>query len=403
MSFVSRLRPKALSSRELQEFTLGVSGGSTSSGISVTSDNATKSAIVFACVNILSRAFSQLPCHLMQQNGKDKEKATEHPLYFLLHDQPNEWMTAPEFWGMALVHLLLRGNFFALKNTHKGRVNELIPLAPNVVQEVKQTDFYKLIYKCRFPDGSIKEVQGSDILHLRGLSTNGYMGMNPIEQVRESIGFSLAAQEFGASYFGNGIHPGVIVEHPSTLKDPKTFTDIFMETYSGLGKAHRVMLLQEGMKAQKISINPQDAQFLETRRYQKKEIVDIFFSLPLSMLMTDDTNPTFASAEQFGLSFVIYSLMPWAVNIEKALARDLLTPDERKTHYVKFKMDGLLRGDMATRFAAYATAIDKEIMNPNEVRELEDLNPYPGGERYATRTSSIKQDNPSPDKDGATP
>jgi len=152
MSFVSRLRPKALSSRELQEFILGVSGGSTSSGISVTSDNATKSAIVFACVNILSRAFSQLPCHLMQQNGKDKEKATEHPLYFLLHDQPNEWMTAPEFWSMALVHLLLRGNFFALKNTHKGQVNELIPLAPNVVQEVKQTDFYKLIYKCRFPD-----------------------------------------------------------------------------------------------------------------------------------------------------------------------------------------------------------------------------------------------------------
>ena len=153
-----------------------------------------------------------------------------------------------------------------------------------------------------------------------------------------------------------------------------------------------MMLLEEGMKAQKITVDPKDAQFLELRKYQRSEIVDIFFGMPLSVLNGTDSTPTYASAEQFSIGFVIYAIMPWLVNIEKAILRDLILPSERGEYYAKFQAAGLQRGDIKTRFEAYQTAINAEIMSPNECRELEELNPYEGGDEFRTRTSTVKQD-----------
>lgn len=390
----SRIQPKALS-KTLETLLLEYFGSSTTtSGVSVNCDTAMQQATVYSCVNILSRSIGQLPCHLYKQSGKNKDKALDHYLYPILHDMPNEWMTAPEFWGMAVNHISLRGNFFALKNrgiSLTGRVRELIPLAPGVVQEVTQNADYSLTYRCQYPDESLHDIPGSQIMHLRGMVSDGFMGMTPIDYIKESIGLGVATQQFGARHFGSGTHPSMIIEHPNRLKDPKAMRDALTEVYSGLGKSHRLMLLEDGMKATSVSINPEDSQFLETRQFQKSEIVDIFFGMPLTLMGSSDSTPTFASAEQFSITFIIYALMPLIVNIEKGIYRDLLTPEERKSYYAKFRVEGLQRGSFADQMAAFATAIDKEIFNPNEVRELLDYNPYDGGNEYRTRTSTTKE------------
>jgi len=381
-----------MSPDELERTVLSVfGGGATNAGVSVTSESAMRQATVYSCVNVLSRSIGQLPCHLMRQVGNVKEKAEDHPLYELLHDQPNDWQTAPEYWGMAMNHLALRGNFYALKNRYvSGAVRELIPLAPGIVQDVKQDKAMRLKYHCKFPDGTLQIIPGSEIMHLRGPVSNGYLGLNPVAYIRESIGLAQATEEFGARYFGNGTHPGMIVEHPGVLKEPKKLRDALYDTYSGLGKTHRLMLLEEGMKAHPVSINPEDSQFLETRKYQKSEIVDIFFGMPLTIMNSGENTPTYASAEQFSIGFIVYALMPWIVSIEKAIRRDLLKVDERRTLYAKFRVEGLQRGSFKDQMEGFAKAIDKEILSPNECRELLDMNPYDGGDEYRTRTSTVR-------------
>lgn len=398
MGIVARMpRPKAMNPHELQKMILSAfGGGSTASGVSVSSDTAMRQATVYSCVNVLSRAIGTLPCHLMKIDGRNRIKATDDDLYYLLHDQPNEWMTAPEFWGMAMNHLSLRGNFFALKNrglSLTGPVRELIPLAPGVVHEVKQDEKYRLTYVLKYPDGTLKNVPQSEIMHIRGMTVNGFMGVNPIQYIRESIALGLVSEEFGARYFGSGTHPGMIVEHPKKLS-PEGHSNLqaaLTETYSGLGKSHRLMLLQEGMKYQKVAIDPKDSQFIELRKYQKAEIVDIFFGMPLTVISSEDKTPTYASAEQFSIGFIVYALMPWIVAIEKAISRDLIPRDKRETLYAKFVAQGLQRGSFKEQMDAFAVAIDKCILSPNECRDLLDMNPYfPDGDEYRTRTSTVK-------------
>lgn len=404
MGIVSRMiQPRAMASAGIDGAIRSFFGGahSTASGVSVSHDTAMRQATVYSCINVLSRTIGQLPCHLMQQDGKIRKKALDHPLYPILHDMPNEWMTAPEFWGMAINHLTLRGNFYALKNRPRGlsgNIRELIPLAPGAVQDVKQDKNFKLTYRCQFPDGGIYDIPGSEIMHVRGMTIDGYRGVSPIAYIRECIGLAQATEEFGARYFGSGTHPGMIVEHPGTLKDPAKLRDALGATYSGLGKTHRLMLLEEGMKAHPIAINPEDSQFLETRKFQKSEIVDIFFGMPLTVMNPGESTPTYASAEQFSIGFIVYALMPWIVSTEKAIYRDLLQSDERSTYYAKFRAEGLQRGSFRDQMEGFAKAIDKEIMSPNECRELLDLNPYEGGDEYRTRTSTVKQGSNEPQK-----
>jgi HK97 family phage portal protein len=313
----------------------------------------------------------------------------------LIHTRPNDWMTPSELKSMIMNHLALRGNFYAYtpKSGPSGRVREILPFAPNMMEEVTQNKDWSLNYRIKFPDGDTRNLPARNILHIKGMVSNGYLGVNPIQQIRESIGLGLAAEEFGARYFGSGTHPSMIVEHPGKIGDvaAKNLRDSLSEEHSGLGKSHRLMLLEEGMKAQKVSIDPKDAQFLELRQYQRSEIVDIFFATPLSLMQKSDGNATYASAEQFSIGFVVYSLVPWLVSIEEAFNRDILTAED-KPRYYKFVTQGLLRGSFKDQMAGFATAIDKEIFNPNECRELLEYNPYDGGDEYRTRTSTVRQE-----------
>jgi len=395
MGFLSRLpRPKAISTEMERLLREVMGGGTTSAGVTVNSESAMRQATVFSCINILSRVVGMLPCHMMERIGKNKELAERFYLYPILHDMPNEWMTSPEYYGMVMNNVLSGGNFFALKNRGlrklTGPVRELIPLAPGRVKEVIQNVDYSLTYKVSYPDGTTTDIPGSEIQHIRGMVRNGYMGVDPVTYIRESIGLGLATEKFGASHFGKGTHPSMIVTHPGNLKDPKSMRQALSDVYAGLDNSHRIMLLEDGMTATSVSISPENSQFLETRKYQKSEIVDIFFAMPLTVMTTGDNTPTFASAEQFSIGFVVYACLPWLVTIEKSIYRDLLTPDERKKYYAKFQVNGIMRGNAKDRAEFYRDLVNCEVICPNEARVWEDLNPYPGGEVFRSRTSTVK-------------
>ncbi|HSW62184.1 MAG TPA: phage portal protein [Dissulfurispiraceae bacterium] len=401
MGFLNQIRPRASGEYTLRTIDLlRQFGGGTSTGVAVNTNSAMRAMAVHSCVSIKANAIGQLPCHLMRTEGEKKNQARDHYLYRLLHDQPNAWMTAPEFWGMASACLDLRGNFYALKSGLPGRpTTELIPLSVGAVQSVVQTPDYGLFYQVIRPGaGTITDtIPGDRIMHLRGLTLDGIIGLNPIEYARESIGLALATEKHGAKLFSQGTMIGGVLTMPpgQFFKDrakAKEFLNDFNENYSTVTNAHKAALLENGVTWTKMGMTSVDSQFLEARNFQKKEIVDLFFGLPLSMLQSGDKVATYASAEQFALQFVTYTLMPRLVNIERAISRDLLTEEEKKTLFAKFSAQALLRGDSAARATFYREMVNTEIMNPNECRGLEDLNPYDGGDTYKTRTSTVKQD-----------
>jgi len=367
--------------------------GASNSGIAVSSDSAMRQITVHACVKVLSQSVAQLPCRLMEDVNGVKNKAVDHPLYHILHDMPNGWQSAPEFWGMVVAHMSLRGEFIAYKVQMPGRpLQALFPISPDRLVSVDQNKNYTLNYKISSADGTqTKDYPQSSIFHVRGMTMNGIRGVNPIEYARESIGMSLASEKFLSGWYGKGMHPGAILKHPLTLNAPAhaNLKKTFKEKYAGLGTEHEFMILDEAMDITFPPIRLVDAQFLELNRMTDAQIAGIF-RVPLILLQSDHLTTTFASAEQIVLAFSTHALTPILVNIEKAVYRDLLTDAEKERYYAKFSMAGLLRGDMATRFKAYQTAINAEFMNPNEVRDLEELNAYEGGEAFRTRTSTIK-------------
>lgn len=364
----------------------------TSSGVGVGTDSAMRLITVQNCIRVRAFAIGQLPCHIMEKQGDKKTQASDFYLYEKLHDQPNSWMSAFDFWAMAEAHVCLRGNFYAYKLGVEGRpIQALIPLKPDTVTKIEQNDDFSLDYHVKFKDGTIKPVPGNKFLHLRGLTIDGITGVNPIEYAREAIGLGLASNEFLGHYFSKGMHPSAVMKHPLSLNS-QAYANAkknFKEKYEGLGKSHEFMLIDEGMDITFPQIKLVDAQYLEQMKMNEAQICGLF-RVPLQLIQSDSKTPTFASAEEFSRSFVVYGITPDVVNYEKCIRRDLLTPQERKKYYAKFNVAGLLRGDFKTRMEGYQIGINTEILSPNEVRELEDLNPYPGGEIYKTRTSTTK-------------
>ena len=223
MGILSGIKPQAIS-KTLERLILDVyGGGTTASGVAVNSDTAMRLITVQTCVRVKSDTIKQIPLHIMERDGDLKTKAKDFYLYEKLHDQPNDWMTAPEFWGMAEAHLELRGNFYAYKSGLPGRkIQQLIPIPQEMMRKVTQNEDYSLDYEIRFPNGEIKHLNNKQIMHIRGLTLNGYMGVNPIEYARETLGLGLAGEKFLARFFGNGLHPGIVMEHPLTLSGKRT-------------------------------------------------------------------------------------------------------------------------------------------------------------------------------------
>jgi HK97 family phage portal protein len=403
------LRPQAINTEMERMLREHFGGGSTSSGVAVNSDSAMRLATVYACVKVLYQSVAQMPCHLMERVGEGTNattrKAIDHPLYRVIHDQPNSWMGADELWGMSVAHESLRGDFLAFKTMVRGEVRELLPIDPSRVSEIKQNSDWSLTYKISTaenwdgktvgPGREYRDYSQNEIFHVRGMSLNGYSGLNPIAYNRESIGVGMASEKFKAGYFGKGMHPGAILTHPLRLNpaDHANFLQAYKIKYAGLNNSQDVMLVDDGMKIDFPPIKLVDQQFLENEKFTQSQVASLF-RVPLMLLQAVDNPITFASAEQIMIAFVTQALAPIVVNREKAIYRNLLTEKDRGRYYAKFEMRSLLRGAFKEQMEGFRIAIDKCIMNPNEVRGLLEMNPYyPDGDKYETRTSTTKDAN----------
>jgi HK97 family phage portal protein len=361
-----------------------------SSGKQVTEKNAMQSAAVYACVRVIAETVASLPLHLYRHVEEGKRRDTLHPLYFLLHDSPNPEMTSFIFRETLMTHLLLWGNAYAqiVRNGH-GEIIGLYPLMPDKMQ-VSRAETDELIYLYQ---SGMKNIafRREEILHIPGLGFDGLLGYSPIAMARNAIGMSMATEEFGASFFQNGAAPGGILEHPGTLKDPSKVRESWNELFKGSGNANKVAVLEEGMTYKQIGIPPNEAQFLETRKYQTEEICRIYRVPP--HLVADLDKATFSNIEHQSISFVVHTIRPWLVRLEQAMNKALLYPAERQRYFIEFNVDGLLRGDYESRMRGYATARQNGWMSANDIRRLENMNLIPkeeGGDLYLINGNMTK-------------
>ena len=385
--FHSRDKPTNATSGSSYRFFLG---GSTS-GKTVTERSAMQITAVYSCVRILAEAIAGLPLHLYtyKEDG-GKEKAIGHPLYLLLHDEPNPEMSSFVFRETLMTHLLLWGNAYAqIIRNGKGEVVALYPLMPNRMT-VDRDSSGQLFYSYQMNNSDAPTMKAgtvilkpSDVLHIPGLGFDGLVGYSPIAMAKNAIGLAIATEEYGAKFFANGATPGGLLEYPGTVKDPDRVRESWNKGFSGSQNAGKVAILEEGMKYTPISIAPEQAQFLETRKFQINEIARIFRVPP--HMVGDLEKSSFSNIEQQSLEFVKYTLDPWVVRWEQSLSRALFTPEEKKQYFFKFNVEGLLRGDYQSRMNGYATARQNGWMSANDIRELENLDRIPaeeGGDLY---------------------
>ena len=379
--------------------------GGTASGKYVTERSAMQMTAVYCCVRILSEAVASLPLQFYRYTDDGgKEKAVEHPLYFLLHDEPNPEMTSFIFRETLMTHLLLWGNAYSqIIRNGKGEVVALYPLMPDRMK-VDRDEHGRLYYEYTVYDsddvdgrkgtnkvGRTVRLQPHDVLHIPGLGFDGLVGYSPIAMAKNAIGLAIATEEYGSKFFANGAAPSGVLEHPGTIKDPSKVRESWQATFGGSGTAKKIAVLEEGMKYTPISISPEQAQFLETRKFQIDEIARIFRVPP--HMIGDLEKSSFNNIEQQSLEFVKYTLDPWVSRWEQAMVRALLTPDEKKKYFFKFNVDGLLRGDYQSRMNGYATARQNGWMSANDIRELENLDRIPaeqGGDLYLINGNMTK-------------
>ncbi len=353
--------------------------GGTTSGKAVNERSSMQMTAVYACVRILAEAIASLPLHIYEY-GEDnnKIKATDHPLYNLLHDEPNEEMTSFVFRETLMSHLLLWGNAYAqIIRNGKGEVAALYPLMPNRMQ-VERDKNGKLYYQYTTSgedaptmSGTSVNLDPSQVLHIPGLGFDGLVGYSPIAMAKNAIGMAIACEEFGAKFFANGAAPSGVLEHPGTIKDPARVRETWQGRFGGSANSGKVAVLEEGMKYTPISISPEQAQFLETRKFQINEIARIFRVPP--HMVGDLEKSSFSNIEQQSLEFVKYTLDPWVIRWEQSLSRALLRTEEKSNLFFRFNVEGLLRGDYQSRMSGYATARQNGWMSANDIRTLEDL------------------------------
>ena len=400
MSFLSSLfrsRDKPLKDRTSGSAYTFFMGGSTA-GKNVNERSAMQMTAVYACVRILSEAIAGLPLHMYRYKDEGgKEKATGHTLYHLLHDEPNPEMTSFVFRETLMTHLLLWGNAYAqIIRNGKGEVIALYPLMPNRMEVNRDANgMLYYVYQKSSDDaptmeGSSVILSPSEVLHVPGLGFDGLVGYSPIAMAKNAIGLSMAAEEYGAKFYANGAAPSGVLEHPGVLKDPAKVRDSWNAAFGGSSNSHKVAVLEEGLKYTPISISPNEAQFLETRKFQIDEIARIFRVPP--HMVGDLEKSSFSNIEQQSLEFVKYTLDPWVVRWEQSLSRALLSETEKKSYFFKFNLEGLLRGDYQSRMQGYSIGIQNGFMCPNDVRELENLDLIPdelGGNKYMVNGNMV--------------
>jgi len=381
------LKPRASPKNRLYGSTYSFFFGGTASGKTVNERTAMQTTAVYACVRILAETVASLPLNVYRSTDNGKEKAIDHQLYYLLHDEPNPEMTSFVFRETLMSHLLLWGNAYAqVIRDGRGKVLALYPLLPDRMTVDRTTDG-QLYYEYRRDTGYVI-LRPEDILHIPGLGFDGLVGYSPIAMAKNAIGMAIATEEYGGKFFANGASPGGVLEHPGVVKDPARIRESWNTVYQGSGNAHRIAVLEEGMKFQPIGIPPEQAQFLETRKFQTEEICRIFRVPP--HLVANLDKATFSNIEHQSISFVVHTIRPWLVRLEQGMNKALLSPSEKGRYFVGFVVDGLLRGDYASRMQGYAIGIQNGFLSPNDVRTLENMNTIEHGDIYAMNGNMLK-------------
>jgi HK97 family phage portal protein len=359
--------------------------GTSKTGVQVSEDNALTFSAVYAAVRIISETIASIPLNVYQADGETRVKAVGHPIQDLLAKAPNSVSSTFTFREAMAANLVLHGNAYAkIEMNAAGRPTALIPLNPMKV-EVKVVDGEKLYI---FADKHT--YLDYEIIHFVGLSLNGLTGKSPLAMAREAVAIGLAAQEYGARFYSNGANAGGVITAPGRLNTEvvKRLRESWNRAQSGLGSSHSTAILEEGMKYEKIGLDPEAAQFLQSRKFQVNEIARIF-RIPPSYLADLDNSSTKANVEQQAIQFVNDCITPYVRRMEVELNRKLFREDEPNL-YAYFDMTGLMRGDQKARYEAYATARQWGWLSVNDIRDLENLNPVEGGDIYLQPLNMVK-------------
>jgi len=367
-------------------------GHRTSSGVSVNENNALMISTVYQCVMYISDSIGQLPLSLFKHLPNGKEKALDHPLYRIFHTVPNPFMPASIFKKTLQGHLLLWGNAYAeVERNGAGQVVALWPLRPDQMR--LQIFNSKLFYYYTTPDGA--EIQLTDVLHLRGLSSDGLVGYSPIALQREKLGLAKASEEYRGRSFSNDMRPGGVLKHPAKLGDVayERLRKSWEETHGGLSNARRVAILEEGLDWQDVGIPADDAQYIQGEEFTKADIAAIYRVPPYKVGLLKPGTVSFASVEAQQIDAITDCVQPWVVCWEDCLNLALLTPTEQKIYFAKFNMNALLRGDSESRARFYTSMLNNGVYTINMCLELEDQNTIgPLGDRHFVSMNMIPLD-----------
>lgn len=380
------------------------------SGVSVNERTALNNTAVWAAVNVISGDLSGLPLPLYRRRADGgRERATEHPVYKLLR-HPNREMKAVDFRNALQAHVLTWGNGYAeIERNGRGGPVALWLLEPDRVTP-DRNQRRQIVYHVSRQDGKPADTLPSDrVFHISGLAFDGLIGYSPVRLLREAIGLGIATEKFGAAFFGNGAWAGVVLEYPGALGDEQhaRLKTSWNEVHQGPTKGHRVTILEQGMKVSKpLTIPPDDAQFLQTRAFQVIEIARAF-NIAVHKLR-DMADQHFNNIEHEGISHVTHTLRPWAVRWEQEIDRKLLTEAEQDEFYAEHLFADLLRGDLASRYAAHAVARQWGWRSVNEVKRMENENPIgPEGDIYLVPSNMMPADKlkdmPAPGTQPAAP
>lgn len=360
--------------------------GATSAGETVTTDSALQQSTVFACVRILSESIAMVPVKLLRRTGTTNEEVESHRALDLL-DEPNEFMTRHEFMQLLVSQCELSGNsyWYKVKNG-RGETRRLLPLPTSMV-DTELSDDWGLVYRVNTGRGGLNGTFGSDaVMQCKNVSSDGVRGMSTIHMAREAIGLARATERHGAAIFANGAQLGKVFTHPGVLSDEarQNIEASIRANYGGASKAGSSMVLEEGMGVQTVSMTAEDSQFLETRKFQVEDIARVF-GVPLYLLNSTEKATTWGSGlEEMNRGFVRHTLGPRLSRLRHTLRRHLLTENERRAGYFfDFDVNAFQHVDVKERFEAYATGIASGVLNPNEARGYEQLNPREGGDRFA--------------------
>jgi HK97 family phage portal protein len=360
-------------------------GKQAASGVTVNERTALYYSTVYACIRVLAETLAMLPLPVYERLPTGgKGKALRHPLWNVLHDLANEQTSSFIFRETLMNHVLTYGNAYAwIQRDGSNRVVGLWILRPDLTRCERLTD-NSLQYRTTTVDGRQVVFAWEDVFHIPGLGFDGLNGYSPIRMAQEAIGLGLATEEFGARFFSNGANAGGILEHPNVLSETAhaNLKRDAEENYANLSNSHKLMILEEGMKFSKITVPPNEAQFLETRKFQRNEICGIYRVPP--HLAGDLERATFSNIEHQDLGFVKHTMLPWFRRWEQQIMLKLLKKSERATYFAEFNVDGLLRGDYKSRQEGLAVMRQNGIINGNQWRELENLNPIEDqtGEEY---------------------